>query len=132
MKKFWIAFVFFTLIISNVEAKKLHTYKASNGITYYAGDTILLGQGSMPNGNFKYLQQAGMAAVLGYDKEKGDDQFNMGREYSGRAVIIKGIYSEKYNGVEQVTFIVKGQELSGLQLFIEDAITSCEIMKCKQ
>ena len=123
--------MFFTLFISNVHAKKLKIYKATNGIIYKPGDTLLLGQGSMPNGDFKYLQQAGFAATMLYDSEKGSDQFNMGREYSGMAVIIKGIYSETYNGVAQVTFIVKGQELSGLQLYIDDAIRSCEIKDCK-
>lgn len=131
MKKIYIVIMLLALFISNVQAKKLKLYKATNGITYHAGDTLLLGQGSMPNGSFKYLQQAGLAASMMHDSEKGDDQFNMGREYSGRAVIIKGIYSETYNGVSQVTFIVKGQEISGLQLYIEDAIISCEIKACK-
>src|SRR6202012_4169861 len=37
-------------------AQKLKEYQASNGKTYHPGDTLRVGLGSMPDGNFKYIQ----------------------------------------------------------------------------
>ena len=40
-------------------AQRLDEYKATNGITYHEGDTVRLGRGSAPNGDFLYLQMGG-------------------------------------------------------------------------
>jgi len=117
----------------SLQAKKrrLETeYKASNNITYHIGDSVILGEGSMPNGNYKYLQMGGWAAGLSYDPKAGNDQFNIGRGLSGVPVIIKKIKSGRINGKEIVWFVVDGGNITSYTLNIEGAIYTCEVKLC--
>src|ERR1700712_3010607 len=54
MKKIILTLLFLAPFL--VFAQALKEYHASNGRTYHPGDTIKLGLGSMPDGNFKYIQ----------------------------------------------------------------------------
>lgn len=105
-------------------------YKASNGVTYKIGDTIKLGRGSAPNGDFLYLQMGGWAAVASYNSSKGSDQFNIGRNYSGSNVVIRKIKSGKSKGAIKYFFTVAGGNITNYNLMIEDAIASCEVANC--
>lgn len=98
--------------------KTIDTYTASNGITYHAGDTVKLGRGSAPNGSFIYVQM-GMVSPEG-----------IGRNYSGVNVIIKRIKQYKFKGSDKVYFVVGGGNIVNYNLYIEDAIDTCEI-ECK-
>ena len=62
MKK--IVFAFFVLISISATAQRVETYTASNGVTYHHSDTIHLGMGSAPNGDFLYLQMGGWGAAM--------------------------------------------------------------------
>lgn len=108
------------------------TYKASNGITYHIGDTILLGRGSAQNGDFLYLQMGGWAAIAGHDQSKGSDQNNISKAYSGTAVTLKKIKTYKIKGVAKVYFTVGGGNITNYSLIIEDAIESCEVKDCNK
>lgn len=111
--------------------KKMDGYKASNGKTYHEGDTIKLGIGSSPNGDFRYLQMAGWAAIASYSSAGGSSQTNIGKRYSGMNVVIKKIQSAKLKGATKVYFTVGGGNITNYQLHIEDAIATCEIADCK-
>lgn len=112
--------------------KTLKEYKASNGITYHKHDTIKLGQGSMPNGDFKHLQMGGWAAIVYASPNGGSNQYNIGKRYSGQNVIISAIKSYTRKGATQVWFSVKAGNISNYNLYIEDAIADCEIKNCNK
>ncbi|MBW4888465.1 SHOCT domain-containing protein [Mucilaginibacter sp. HMF5004] len=110
--------------------KKLTEYKASNGITYRIGDTVRLGQGSAPNGTFRYVQYAGWMTFMS-TATKGADSHNLERNGSGYNTVIKKIHSSKANGAEKVVFAVGMGGANNFDLWIEDCIASCEIAACK-
>jgi len=105
--------------------KLLNEYKASNGITYQPGDTVRLGRGSAQNGSFLYVQ------IGGFAQSTSDDDNNIGRHYSGTNVIIKKIKAYKVRGSEKVFFTVGAGNIVNYNLYIEDAIATCEIADCK-
>lgn len=106
-------------------------YTASNGITYGIGDTIKLGRGSAPNGDFRYLNNGGFGAILIYNPSRGSEQFDVGRYYSGQNVIISKIKKYHYKGAQKVVFAVRAAYTPiRFDLYIEDAITTCEVLPC--
>jgi len=108
--------------------KKLSEYKATNGKTYHIGDTIKLGQGSAPNGTFRYLQYGGWETF--FINSEGSDSHNVERMFSGYGATIKKMHSFKAHGIEKVVLAVSIGGISNYDLWIEDAITSCEIVDC--
>ena len=108
--------------------KRLSQYRASNGITYHEGDTIKLGQGSAPNGTFRYLQYGGWATFL--MSGEGSESHNVERSMSGYGAIVKKIHQFKAHGTEKVVLAVGIGGVSNYDLWIEDAIASCEITDC--
>jgi len=110
--------------------KKLSEYKASNGKTYHIGDTIKLGHGSAPNGDFRYVQIGGWAQLLPME-DKGSDTHNINKYSSGQGAVIQKIHSSKAHGFERVIFAVQLGFGTNFDLYIEDAIASCEIQDCK-
>ncbi|MBS1520702.1 MAG: SHOCT domain-containing protein [Bacteroidetes bacterium] len=128
-------FLFFLFIIPAFSygqvlgfGKRLAEYKASNGKAYHEGDTIKLGQGSAPNGTFRYIQYAGWAGLMFADQST--DSHNLERTLSGYGAVIKKIHSFKAHGIQKVVFAVDIGGGSNCDLWIEDAITSCEITDC--
>lgn len=121
----------FVIVSQAYGQKTMDTYTASNGITYKEGDQIKLGRGSATNGDFLYLQMGGWGAIASYDMNKGSDQNNIGRGYSGIAVTLKKIRTQKTKGQEKVYFTVGGGNITNYNLMIEDAIATCEIADCK-
>ena len=90
MKKNIASLVFLLLVINQTFSQKLNEYKASNQITYKIGDTITLGKGSAPNGDFNYLQMGGMFNTLAVMNGNNQDVAgSIGRNYSGLNVILK-------------------------------------------
>jgi len=125
--------VLILLIFSSAYGQKnIAEYNASNGITYKIGDKIKLGRGSATNGDFLYLQMGGWGAAMSYNSNKGSDQFNIGKSYSGLAVEIKKIKTYKFKGEEKVIFTVAGGNITNYNLVIEDAIATCEVADCKK
>lgn len=122
----------------DVKRTKLKEYLASNNITYKIGDTITLGQGTALNGKFNYLQMGGFGntmSIIASSMGSFNDGYAMGadRNMSGQKVIIKKIKQEKNNrGSEKVYFVVGMGNFTNGNLFIEDAIQTCEIKDCSR
>ncbi len=129
MKKLLLALIFIPAIA--LSQKKIDVYSASNGITYKEGDIIKLGRGSATNGDFLYLQMGGWAALAAYDTNKGSDQNNIGRSYSGMNVTLKKMMQQTRKGATKTIFVVGGGNITNYNLLIEDAIATCEIADCK-
>ncbi|MBD1391925.1 SHOCT domain-containing protein [Mucilaginibacter glaciei] len=127
MKK---ALLFILLIVSlKGYAQKLTEYKATNGVNYKIGDTVKLGRGSAPNGSFNYMQMGGIGAFLAHKQQRGD-QLNIDKTYANTAVVIKNIKSSKINGAQKITFVVKADAPLNINLTIDDAIQTCEVLPC--
>jgi hypothetical protein len=109
--------------------KKLIEYKASNGKTYHIGDTIKVGRGSAPDGTFRYIQYAGWMTFVSNDR--GNDSHNLERNGSGYGLVVKKIHSYKAHGIEKVVIAVGAGGVNNFDLWIEDAIATCEIVDCK-
>ncbi|MGZ3846114.1 MAG: SHOCT domain-containing protein [Flavisolibacter sp.] len=109
--------------------KKLTEYKASNGRTYHIGDTIKLAQGSAPNGTFRYVQYGGWLTF--FQNDEGADTHNLERGMSGYGAVIKKIHSFKAHGIDKIVIAVSIGVGTNCDLWIEDAIESCEIIDCK-
>ena len=106
----------------------LSEYKASNGLTYHLGDTIKLGRGSDVNGNYRYINLGGLQKLLA---RPGDKRNTIDKNISGYGAILKKINSKRAGGFEKVVFSIKVQGYpSNLDLYIEDAIATCEIADC--
>lgn len=106
---------------SHAEAQELPEYTASNGVTYKPGDNIKMGRGSGNSGDFVYLVMGGMA-----------QQNVIHKNYAGRGVTLKRIKKFKSGGQDKVAFIVGGGNITNYNLFIEDAIATCEVEACNR
>ena len=114
-----------TACLSAHAQKDLGEYKASNGITYHTGDTVKLGRGSAPNGNFRYVEAGGMMASTNPDLN------TLGKQFSGTNAIIKKIIIWKKKGAEKFYLIVGVGLMTNYYVAIEDAIETCEVAICK-
>lgn len=131
MKQIVIAGILCLFAISGIAQKKTE-YAASNGITYHIGDTVKLARGSDPKGNFMYVQTGGWAKSLTYQSGKGAEQYDLDRNFAGRGAVIKKIRNEKSNGADRIVFTVGLGNISNYDMYIEDAIATCEIADCKK
>lgn len=129
MKK--IVFAFFVLISISSTAQRVETYTASNGVTYHPGDTIHLGMGSAPNGDFLYLQMGGWGAAM-TSNSYNHDQNNIGRAYAHTNVILKKIRQGKVKGAQKTIFVVGGGNITNYYLDIDPAIETCEVTPCSK
>lgn len=120
MRPYLILLITLFLVPSLSLAQKLNQYKASNGITYSIGDTIVLGNGSGQNDNFLYLQFGGW----------NPSTEPISRNNAGLPVFIKKIKQYNVRGQEKVVFTVGAGNITNYNLYIEDAIRSCEIKDC--
>lgn len=111
------------MAFSGLQAQqKLAEYTASNGITYKEGDTITMGRGSGSQGSFVYYQMGGWAAGMGDN--------SLPAIHSSTNVTVRKIRKAKMKGIEKVWFAVRGGNITDYNLFIEDAIATCEIKDC--
>jgi len=121
-----------------VFAQDMTSYKAANNITYHIGDTVHLGKPSTPDGNFKYFEVGGWNAVVSRGHNMRIDE-----TYSNRAVVIKSIKKGHVtvhepgrppmpgNGPEKLWFVVGAGSISNFNLYIDDAISVCEVTPCQ-
>ena len=99
-------------------------YTASNGITYNIGDTITIGKGTAPNGDFLYIQMNGVAKL---DADNKDD-LNMSRKYSELKAVIRKIVNKKIARQTKVCFTFTLRPLSYI-VYVESALESGELKK---
>jgi len=112
-------------------AQTLKEYKASNGKTYHPGDTVRVGLGSMPDGNFKYIQINQL--LPGPPDPRRSSGLSGRKDMSGGGYVIKKIKNEKQmtSGTEKVIFVIRTGGLPTCDIWIEEAIASCEVTPCK-
>jgi hypothetical protein len=109
-------------------AQKLKEYHASNGKTYHAGDTVRVGLGSMPNGDFKYIL---INTLLPTPPRRNSSDLNAHKDMSGSNYVIKKITSSRQGGgSDKVVFTIRTGGLPTCDVWIEEAIASCEVTPC--
>jgi hypothetical protein len=127
MNKLIISIFAFAFCIS-LQAQNLTEYTASNNVTYHIGDTIKLGRGSSPSGDFRYIQLGDLynfaSAMNG---QYGEVNRGINKNNSGRNVIVKKIKEVKIKGSKVVYFYIAGGNISQYQILIEDALATGEV-----
>ena len=114
MKKLMIAFLLMYSVLTY--AKQISTYKASNNKTYHIGDSITMWRGSGINCTFAY--------IVNDLNTKPVKSF-----YAGRVV---EAYNIKETNSGKVIIQVLCGKLGSFNIYIEDAIATCEIVYCKK
>lgn len=110
-------------------AQKMPEYNASNGKTYHPGDTIRLGLGSMPNGDFKYIQINQL--LPGPPDPRRSSSMAARKDMSNSGFVIKKIQKvQQMTGGEKVAITIKTGGLPTCDIWIEDAIAACEVTPC--
>jgi len=109
-------------------SQTLKEFKAANGKTYHPGDTVKVGMGSMPDGNFKYIQITPPPFLP--PRRNGND-LNARRDFSLSNVIIKKIKKvAQLSGTEKIVFTTKTGGINNYDIWIEEAISACEVTPC--
>lgn len=127
MKKFVLFFIF-ALSVVIIRAQGLTEYTASNNVTYQIGDTIKLGRGSAPNGDFIYCQMGDTYAVMAaLGGSAGRIDQGLPRNLSGANMVIKKIKETKFKGAKVISFNVAGGNLVQYKILIEDALATGEL-----
>jgi hypothetical protein len=108
--------------------KRLSQYTAANGLTYHVGDTVKLAQGSATDGSFRYVQYGGWEVF--FQSGHSSDAHNVERTFAGYGAVIKKIHTFKAHGIVKAVFAVDIGAGSNFDLWIDQAITSCEVVNC--
>ena len=127
MKKI-ILLVICVLSVGYISAQSLTEYTASNNVTYHIGDTIKLGRGSAPNGDFIYCQMGDTYAVMAaLGGSVGRIDQGLPRNLSGANMIIKKIKETKFKGAKLISFNVAGGNFVQYKILVEDALATGEL-----
>ena len=119
MKKLIIACIVLLPLLTHAQITE---YKATNGLTYHLNDTVRLGRGTAPNGEFLYIEERGIPSP-------GRTRF-LPKEFTNGGVIIKKINTHKRSGLLKYDFVVSAGGLFNFSLYIDDAISACEVVPC--
>jgi len=112
-----------------VFSQKLKEYHASNGKTYHPGDTIRLGLGSMPNGDFKFIQINQL--LPGPPDPRRSGAMAARKDMTNNSYVIKKIQNVNLmTGGTKVSITIKTGGLPTCDIWIEDAIAACEVQPC--
>jgi hypothetical protein len=110
-------------------SQKLKEYHASNGKTYHPGDTIRLGLGTMPNGDFKYIQINQL--LPGPPDPRRSGGMAARKDMSNNSYVIRKISNvTQLTGGTKVAITIKTGGLPTCDIWIEDAIAACEVQPC--
>ena len=126
MKKILLTLLFLAPFIGF--AQKLKEYHAANGKTYHPGDTIRVGLGSMPDGNFKYIQINQL--LPGPPDPRRSNSMNARKDMSGGGYVIKKIQNVRQMGGDKTVITVRTGGLPTCDIWIEEAIQACEVTPC--
>ena len=122
-----ILFILFTLISCAGFAQDLTSYTAANGKTYKIGDTVKVAMGSMPDGNFKYIQ----ASPLLPPPSRNSYSLSARRDFANTITTIRKIKkSSSLSGSEKIVLNVKVRGLVTYDIWIDEAISACEVTPC--
>jgi hypothetical protein len=126
MKKIFLIFIC-ALSVGFINAQSLTEYTASNNVTYHIGDTIKLGRGSAPTGNFIYCQMGDTYAVMAALGGHGQIDQGLPRNLSGANMIIKKIKETTFKGAKLISFNVAGGNFVKYKILVEDALATGEL-----
>ena len=115
------------LSVEFISAQSLTEYTASNNVTYHIGDTIKLGRGSAPNGNFIYCQMGDTYAIMAALGGGGQIDQGLPRNLSGANMIIKKIKETTFKGAKLISFNVAGGNFVQYKILVEDALATGEL-----
>ncbi|QKJ29892.1 SHOCT domain-containing protein [Mucilaginibacter mali] len=113
-------------------AQDIKEYKATNGVTYHINDTVHLGKGSNSNGSFMFVQDRGLGFTLPGPPGRTAGGRGLPKDLANGGVIIRSIKKTTENNLEKYVFMVYAGGPLRFTLFIDDAISVCEVTPCKQ
>lgn len=96
----------------------------AGGWTIRAGDTVKLGKGSLPDGSFKYVKNAGwQTAVKVQSPDVGvkSDQTIIDKSYNYRQILVSGIKGNN-------TLVIKTAVGGRIHIEVEEAIAAGELL----
>ena len=126
MKK--LLFILLCLVSLAGFSQDMQSYTASNGKTYKIGDTVRVALGSMPDGNFKYVQ---VSPPLFAPPTRNSNSLSARKDFANTYVSIRKIKkSAQLSGSEKVVFNVKVRGLVTYDIWIDEAIAVCEVTPC--
>ena len=109
-------------------SQDMQTYAASNGKIYKIGDTVRVALGSMPDGNFKYVQASPPLFAL---PSRNANSLSARKDFANTNVVIRKIKKgAQLSGSEKVVFNVKVRGIITYDIWIEEAISACEVTPC--
>jgi hypothetical protein len=127
MRKLALILLFLAPVIAS--AQKLKEYKAPNGLTYHAGDTLKVGLGTMPDGNFKYIQINTL--LPGPPDPRRSNSMNARKDITGSGYVIKKIANvRQMSGGDKTVITIKTGGFTTCDVWIEEAIAACEVKPC--
>ena len=116
-----------------VLAQDIKEYKATNGVTYHLNDTVRLGRGSNNNGSFAYIEDRGAMGFINVPNPQGrSNGRGLQKEFTNGALIVKSIKKVQERNVDKYIFMVSGAGPFRLSMYVDDAISACEVTPCKQ
>ena len=103
-------------------------FKAPNGKTYHVGDTIKVGMGSMPDGNFKYIR---VTPPPFFPPRPNGNNFSAKKDLALSTAVIRKIKTtSQMSGSDKVMFTVKAGGIGTHDIWIVEAIAACEVTPC--
>lgn len=110
-------------------SQSITSYKATNGITYHVNDTVRLGKGSNANGSFAFIQDYGSGPIPP-DPNRAPSGRSLPKQFTNSAVVLKAIRKTSLNGADKYIFMVNPGGLFRFTMYIDDAISACEVKPC--
>ncbi len=123
----------FTLIICALPiiglSQDITSYQAANGKTYKVGDTVKVALGSMPDGNFKYIQASPLIPTP--PSRNNNNSLSARKDFANAITVIRKIKkTANLSGAEKTVFNVKVRGPITYDIWIEEAIAACEVTPC--
>ena len=126
MKK--IFFLIICIIPAVIFGQELKEFKAPNGKTYHVGDTVKVGMGSMPDGNFKYIQVTPPPFM---PQRRSSNDLNARKGFAMSNAVIRKIKNvTPMDGSAKVMFTVKAGGIGTYDVWIVESISACEVTPC--
>ncbi|MCO5950319.1 SHOCT domain-containing protein [Mucilaginibacter flavidus] len=126
MKK--LLLIFISILPATAFCQSLKEFKAPNGKTYHIGDTVKVGMGSMPEGNFKYVQ---VTPLPFFPPRPNGNNFSARKDFAMSTAVIRKIkMASQMSGSDKVMFTVKAGGIGTYDIWIVEAIAACEVTPC--
>lgn len=111
-------------------SQNITSYKATNGVTYHVNDTVRLGKGSNANGSFAFIEDYGPGPIPPPDPNRAPSGRSLPKQFTNSTVLLKAIRKTSFNGIDKYIFMVNPGGLFRFTMYIDDAISACEVKPC--